>query len=424
MDQITVASRRVLTMCICVALVASLLCCGQSRGADWPHFRGSGYDGNSPDGQIVGDGVKEVWSTGVDNGSCSVTIVDGKLFTMGNKDGSEHVVCLDAGTGKEIWRFAYKCELNPRLYPGGPNATPTVVDGRVYTISRVGQIFCFDAADGKKLWEASAAQLAAKGGWWGFSGSATVVGDLVVFNVGEKGLALEKATGKTVWSSEKPEKSYATVVPMPDSVFGRPALVVQTTTNIHFVDPKSGDSVLTQSADWRSRESSCNGVTPRWYEGSLYVLHGKFGLSKLTLGADGGSEAWLCEAANFKRDDWFAFGQQVYHDGYALAHVGGSKRDGVLICVDLKSGKTEWEKSAEFGNLLLAGDTLVMLSQTGVLAWGTLDGAKYDERQRIKPLEGDKSREGPGLFWPYPVLLDGHLYAKTTKGHLTCLKFE
>jgi outer membrane protein assembly factor BamB len=397
---------------------------GQSQGAEWPHFRGPGYDGNSPDGQIAGEGVTEVWSTGVDNGSCSVTIVAGKLFTMGNEEGSEHVICLDAATGNEVWRFVYECELNPRLYPGGPNATPTVVDGRVYTISRVGHIYCLDAADGKKVWESSAQPWAPKGGWWGFSGSATIVGDLAVFNVGDKGLALDKATGKTVWSSEKPAKAYATVVPLPDQVFARPALVVQTTTNIHFVDPQSGEPVFAEWADWQTRVSNCNGVTPRWYDGCLYVMHGKFGLSKLSLSADGSKETWLCEAANFGRDDWFAFNQQVYLDGYTLAIVGGSKREGVLICVNVKSGVVEWQEPTEFGNLLLAGNTLVILSQTGELSWGTLDRGEYDERQRMKLLKGDRSREGNGLYWPYPVLVDGHLYAKTTKGHLTCLTFK
>ena len=53
--------------------------------------------------------------------------------------------------------------------------------------------------------------------------------------------ALDKATGKTVWSSEKPAKAYATVIPLPEQALGRPALVVQTTTNIHFLDPESGD---------------------------------------------------------------------------------------------------------------------------------------------------------------------------------------
>jgi outer membrane protein assembly factor BamB len=353
-----------------------------------------------------------------------VTIVDGKLFTMGNDGESEHVVCLDAATGKEIWRFTYECELIPRLYPGGPNATPTVVDGQVFTISRVGQIFCLDAADGSKLWESSAKQWSPKGGWWGFSGSATVVGDLVVFNVGEKGLALNRETGKAVWSSEKPAKAYSTVIPLPDHVFDRPTLVVQTTTQIHFVDPKSGESVFTESVDWRTRASNCNGVTPRWYDGGLYVLHGKFGLSKLSLGTQSCSETWLCEATQFGRDDWFAFNQEIYHDGHALAIVGGSKRDGVLVCVDVASGEVRWDKPAEFGNLLLAGDTLVMLSQSGELSWGTLNQGDYEEQQRIKPLEGDSSREGNGLYWPYPVLIDGHLYAKTTKGHLTCLKFQ
>ncbi len=105
---------------------------------------------------------------------------------------------------------------------------------------------------------------------------------------------------------------------------------------------------------------------------------------------------------------------------YHLANIGSSKREGVLICVDVASGEVKWEKPAEFCNLLLTGDTMLMLSQTGQLSWGSFDGGKYTEQHRTKPLEGDRARDGNGL---YPVLLDGHLYA-TTKGHLTCLKFE
>ena len=394
-----------------------------ARAADWPHFRGPSYDGNSVDTRLTGEKVTEVWSTSVHPGCSSVAIVGGKLYTMGNEDGKEHVFCLNAATGKQLWDFSYDCELIPRLYPGGPNAMPTVDEGRVYTASRQGHIFCLDAATGKKQWEASAAPWIPKGGWWGFSGSPTIIGDLVVLNVGDKGLALEKATGSTVWASEKPAKAYATIVPLPEQVLERPAIVVQTTERLHILDPHSGKELLTTHADWRVRPSNCNGVTPRFYQGSLYFVQGKQGLSKLSLSDGTWTEDWLAPKAAYS-NDWFAFNQQVFHDGFVFAIVGDARRKCRMVCIDAKSGELAWENPAEFGNLLLVGDTLLTLSQTGHLAWGTLDGKNYKEQHSSKPLSGGKGKSDKGLYWPYPVLLDGKLYARTTKGHLSCLKLE
>jgi outer membrane protein assembly factor BamB len=352
-----------------------------------------------------------------------VAIVDRKLFTMGNDNGKEYVFCLDTATGEEEWRFSYDCDLMPRLYPGGPNATPTVEERRVYTISRLGHIFCFDATTGKKVWDASAEQWVPKGGWWGFSGSPTIIDDLVFFNVGDKGLALDKKTGKVVWASQKDAKAYSTVVPLPREMLGRAAIVVQTTAEVQVLDPRTGQSLLTTAADWRTRSSNCNGVTPRPYQGSLYVVQGKQGLSKLSCRDDTWAEDWLCKRAAYS-NDWFAFNQQVFHDGFALAIVGDSRRDCRFVCVDLKTGEPAWENTIEYGNLLLAGDTLLILSQTGELAWGKLDGGQYREQHRSKPLSGGRGKSEKGLYWPYPVLLDGKLYARTTKGHLSCLGFE
>ena len=67
------------------------------------------------------------------------------------------IVLLDADGG-EVWRFRYPCKLDPNLYQGGPSATPTVDEDRVYTLSKFGDIFCLDVVTGKEVWEASAAK--------------------------------------------------------------------------------------------------------------------------------------------------------------------------------------------------------------------------------------------------------------------------
>ncbi len=64
------------------------------------------------------------------------------------------------------------------MHPGGPNAAPTVVGDKLITLSKDGQVFCFDAAKGTVLWKASldeAAELKLPS--WGF---ASPPGNLVV----------------------------------------------------------------------------------------------------------------------------------------------------------------------------------------------------------------------------------------------------
>ena len=101
------------------------------------------------------EGIKHIWSRSLGPGCSSVTIVNGKLYTMGNSEDRDIVFCLDPATGETIWTFEYACELMANHYEGGPNSTPTVVDGRVFTLSRKGQIFCLDAQTGENIWEAS-----------------------------------------------------------------------------------------------------------------------------------------------------------------------------------------------------------------------------------------------------------------------------
>jgi outer membrane protein assembly factor BamB len=62
------------------------------------------------------------------------------------------VWCLDAKSGKEIWTHKYAEKLDPKLYDGGPNATPTIDGDVVYTLSRTGNLFCLSMADGKPKW--------------------------------------------------------------------------------------------------------------------------------------------------------------------------------------------------------------------------------------------------------------------------------
>jgi outer membrane protein assembly factor BamB len=199
-------------------LVLACMFLGLARADDWPQWRGPNRNGISAEtgwlDQWPAGGPTIAWKAGVGTGFSSFAVAGGRVFTMGHADGSDAVFCFDAETGKTLWKHSYAASLGDNLFEGGPTSTPTVEGDRVYTLSRWGDVFCLNAASGKIHWSKNVQkETEAPVPQWGFSGSPTVYGNLLLLNVGEAGLALEKSTGKIVWQSAKKEAGYSTPLP-------------------------------------------------------------------------------------------------------------------------------------------------------------------------------------------------------------------
>ena len=96
--------------------VACLLSWGMAEGVaqvpskpgDWPQWRGPNRDGISLDSGLLKewptDGPKVVWqvdSVGV--GYSSIAVKEGRIFTLGDLDGVEHIIAIDANDGRTVW---------------------------------------------------------------------------------------------------------------------------------------------------------------------------------------------------------------------------------------------------------------------------------------------------------------------------------
>ena len=119
---------------------------------DWAHWRGPARNGISAEKGWSSDwpaaGPPIVWKASVGAGFSSVSVANGRAFTMGNANGQDTVFCQDAKSGKEIWKHNYPAELGDKYFEGGTTGTPTVDGDRVFTLSRWGDAFCFEAASG------------------------------------------------------------------------------------------------------------------------------------------------------------------------------------------------------------------------------------------------------------------------------------
>jgi len=394
---------------------------GSSWAIDWPHYLGPNFDLKPLAKEFNAKSGTVVWEANVKTGMCSLTVANGLVYTMGN-DGTkkdedktkarDFVYCLDAKTGQEKWKYDYSCLLEPRLHPGGPSSTPTIHKGKVYTLSKLGHIFCLDAKTGKKLWEASAVHYKPKKPWWGFAASPTIVDDVVIYNVGDRGLALNKDTGEVVWKSENNVVGYATPKPLPSGMFNRPAVALFTNEDFLVLDPATGKSVATYAKTWKEK-SNCNGITPYIHKGHIYLNHSAHGMSRLSLDGDTFTQDWLSEDVKYP-NEWFAFNTHVIYGEniYFLTNKGSG-----LSCVDAETGKRKWfDDTYDFGNLLRVSNKIIMLSEKGELIWGELDEAGFEETYRQKILEG--------LCWSKPILLGNLLYARSAEGSVVCLRLE
>ena len=410
--------RNVGVLAVCLAALLSI---AADAAGDWPHYMGPNLDFSTGVDAFTATSTTKLWDAKVGTGMCSVTIADGMLYTMGNdgKKGDEakdFVYCLDAETGEEKWTFEYQCQLEPRLHPGGPSSTPTIHQGKVYTLSKFGHIFCLDAKTGEKIWEASAVHYKPSKPWWGFAASPTIFGNLVVYNIGNRGLALNKSTGEVVWKSEKNVVGYATPRPLPAGMFNRPTVALFTNEDFLVLDPATGESVATYTKTW-AEKSNCNAITPYVHKGHVYLVHSKHGMARLSLAGDKFTQDWLSEDGKYA-NEWQAFNTHVICGGniYFLTKGRGSSGTG-LNCVDAETGKRRFfDEKYDFGNSLLAGNKMIMLSEKGELIWGELGDASFTETYRQKILNG--------LCWSNPVLLGDRLYARDAQGAVVCLQLK
>lgn len=415
-------NRKSILCCVFLCLVTASTT-SVNATPDWPGYLGPNNDMQPELKHFAATGADEVWRAQVKTGMCSVTIANGLLYTMGN-DGTkkdedtakDYIYCLDAKTGEMKWTFDYPCKLDPNLHPGGPSSTPTVHEGKVYTLSKFGDIFCLDAKTGKKIWEASAREYKPKKRWWGFAASPTVMGNAVIFNIGTKGMAFNKDTGKLLWKSDDAVVAYATPIPMPRSMFKRPAVAIFTNENFFILDPDTGKSLASYSKTFEEK-SNCNAITPYIHNGGIYLFHSAHGLSRLSLKGDTLVQDWFSEDGKYP-NEWFAFNTHVIHnDNIYFLSKGRASSDKGLHCINANTGKRLWwDKNFEFGNLIGIGDKMIMLNENGELIWGNLVDTIFRETFRKKILDG--------LCWSVPVLVGNHLYARDAEGGLVCLKLK
>lgn len=382
--------------CIMVAAVAAMGYCD-----DWPVWRGPNANGISDETGWNPKSAKTLWTKELGVGYSSVSVKGGKLYTMGNKDGKDIVYCLAAKSGKTLWEHAYACD------PGkfkGPRATPVADGAELYVVSREGVAIRLDAASGKVDWSTDVLEETGnKNLHWGISSSAVIEGGLLLLNIGEAGVALDKDSGKVVWKSVgKP--SYATPVVFDRQ--GKRLAAVFSTPGLQIVEVKSGRKVA--GYEWKTKYN-INGADPLVVNDQIFISSGyKRGCAMLGFSSGKLKKVWENDVLMNQ------FSSSVYLDGYIYGIDGQTKKKGFLRCIDAKDGSEAWSMPIGFGSLISADGKLIALGEKGTLYFAEASPKKYSEISRF---ETGLSK----LCWTPPVLANGIVYCRNDKGTLVAI---
>src|SRR5262245_59169899 len=118
------------------SLLVLLLACVPAAAADWPQWLGPRRDGSSAGGVKPWKGdLKVLWRQPVGPGHSSPVVAGGKVYlhTRVKDRDAEELTAYDARTGKKLWDKSYPRERFWSPFGTGPQATPAVVGGKVYT---------------------------------------------------------------------------------------------------------------------------------------------------------------------------------------------------------------------------------------------------------------------------------------------------
>ena len=227
---------------------------------DWPQWRGLNRDAVSQETGLLTDwpaeGPSAVWRVPGGSGYSTVAVVGGRAFTMLASGDVEYAVCLDAASGQEIWRTGIGELLVDDDGADGPRATPTVDGGSVYAVGAMGGLYALDAPTGAEHWHVDLRQdYNASMPRYGYSGSPLVEGDLLLIEsggaAGKSILALDKHTGREVWSSQRDMMAYSS--PIAFDAAGQRHIVFFTGWAVVALSPEDGRTLWRY--EWRTTDN-------------------------------------------------------------------------------------------------------------------------------------------------------------------------
>ena len=392
------------------ALTALIFSTTISHAADWSQWRGPNRDDISAEKGLLKSwpegGPKQLWvfkDAGL--GYSGYSIVGGKLFTMGIRNGGEELIAVSIKDGKELWA-AKIGEILKNGWGDGPRGTPTVDGDHVYALSGRGNLVCAKIADGKVVWEKTMKSFGGGTPGWGYTESVLVDGNKVICTPGGSSgaiIALDKKTGETIWQSKDftDGAQYSSVIAANHN--GARQLIQLTMQ--HVVGLNAADGKTLWSVDFPGKTAVI--PTPIFHDGQVYVTAG-YGVGCLSFKVGAGNSV---SGLYTNKTMVNHHGGVILLDGYLYGHSDS----GGWTCQDFKTGEKAWAEKAALGKgaVTYADGMLYCLAEKdGTVALVDASPKGWKEHGRFKLDPQTTQRNPQGRIWTHPVVVGGKLYLR------------
>ena len=408
-----------------MSMVVLLPC--NSMADDWPQWGGPNRDIVWRETGILEkfptDGLlPRVWSVPIGEGYSGPAVADGLVYLTDriHDAGTERVLCVDAETGKEVWKLEYPVRYTIS-YPAGPRATPVIDDGRVFTVGAQGNMYCLNAKTGEEIWKTDYQKdFGTELPVWGMAASPLVDGDQLITLVGGKNGALivsfDKATGKELWRALDDE-GIGYCPPVIYEFAGRRQLIIWHPSAVTSLDPKTGAMIW--DVPWKINYG-LTAPMPRKVGDNLFLTAFYNGPLMLKVGLDKAEVVWQGKSNNEQQTDGL----------HAIMPTPWVNEDNIFgICsygqlrgLKTSTGERLWETLEATGNgrwwnafIIPHEDRFFLHNEQGDLIIAELSAEGYKEISRAKLVEPTRPVQRRMTIWSHPAFAMKSVFARNDK---------
>jgi len=355
----------------------------------WPQWRGPNRDGSLtgtklPD-SIAENRLKQIWRVELGPSYSGPIVSSDRVFVTETRDNKTEVVrALDRKTGTELWKQEWPGALAVPFFAKANGdwirATPAFDGERLYVAGMRDVLVCLDASSGKELWRLDFVQkLGTVPPTFGFASSPLVLGDSVFVQAGGGLCKVDKRSGEIQWrvlDDGGGMSGSAFSSPYFATLNGVPQILVQTRTILAGVNPDDG------TLFWKKEIPAFRGMnilTPTVYNNSVFTS--SYGGGSFLFATTKDESGWnLKESWTSKAQAYMS--SPIVIKGDLYLHLRNQR----FTCLNLETGKERWTTTpfGKYWSMVTDGEKILALDQNGELLLIRANPDKFDLIDRRK----------------------------------------